>query len=80
MAKHIKPRAGTSSERNGKADTKLRLDRRAEAEGPASGTIIRRPRARTRFKPAIRVTERVDVLELIGRGPDVDPAEELRAR
>jgi hypothetical protein len=80
MAKQVKPRADTGRVPNGKADANLRPGRHDAAEDPAKGTIIRRPRPRQRFKPAIRVTDRLDVLELIGRGPDVDPAEGSRTR
>jgi hypothetical protein len=80
MAKQVEPRADTSGERNGKAEGSLRPVLREAAESPAPRTIIRQSRAQKRFKPAIRVTERIDVLELIGRGPDVDPAEESRTR
>lgn len=80
MAKQVKPRAGTNGERNGKAHTPPGPSRRGTPEAPAKGSVSRRTGVRTRFKPAIRVTDRVDVLELIGRGPDVDPAEESGTR
>lgn len=80
MVKQPKSRRGPMRSQNGAV---IGASGRADADTsqrPPDNAAVRARRTRTPFRPAIYVTEPVDVLELIGRAPDDESPSESRDR